>query len=530
MISTLDKISGAIVGCAAADALGALVEGVHKDDIPEKFGVIEGFFDLREKPYYQKRPEQLQRFWRYPGAYTDDTQQLLAILQTYFESTSPYGFPLKDLIVQFAVLFPHSRGEGRGFRTFCQNITNLKTLFESRLSGNYGAGSAMRAGAIGIMERFDNDKKLAEKAITQSCLTHTGMASHIASLLIAKSVSLAIGWNESFDTLENIRRFHSNVHTFMIEFIDQIVYIVMRNLDLFELTHSIQKENYKKILECIDEYLNNVKDIDEARINSGFLLSKTAALAKTSEEDHPTGTRNTALESPVTAYIIALLYGYDYKTSVLKAVNMGGDTDTVAAMTGQIVGAIHGFNLSWWESLIFDDIEAKKQGSVVPINENAERSIPLEWFCRITRPFQLLFFARQAYDGVVFDSYNYLDLPKSHQIWNTILFRLPFIDNESVINNWINKERKIVRSTVRFMKKNFNGAVNEIRKQIGKQPNDLYRLSREQIIEKRLMNNPNRKFIYTFFRNRVAEEFPEYPEIVDSFFCNLDKMLKTNEK
>ncbi len=43
------------------------------------------------------------------------------------------------------------------------------------------------------------------------------------------------------------------------------------------------------------------------------------------------------------AAVWCILNGDSYKSSVLKAVNLGGDTDTVAAISGGIAGLLYGF-------------------------------------------------------------------------------------------------------------------------------------------------------------------------------------------
>ena len=52
----------------------------------------------------------------------------------------------------------------------------------------------------------------------------------------------------------------------------------------------------------------------------------------------------------------------DYKSCVLKAVNLGEDTDTVAAVAGSLAGALYGYEAipsEWRETLIArEEIEA----------------------------------------------------------------------------------------------------------------------------------------------------------------------------
>ena len=58
------------------------------------------------------------------------------------------------------------------------------------------------------------------------------------------------------------------------------------------------------------------------------------------------------------AAIWCLLTTNSYKDAVLKAVNLGDDTDTVAAVTGGLAGALYGYNTipnNWRNTLIKGD-------------------------------------------------------------------------------------------------------------------------------------------------------------------------------
>ena len=62
----------------------------------------------------------------------------------------------------------------------------------------------------------------------------------------------------------------------------------------------------------------------------------------------------------IEASIWCLLTTENYEEAVLKAVNLGGDTDTTAAVTGGLAGLLYGFEnipKKWLEQLVrYDDI------------------------------------------------------------------------------------------------------------------------------------------------------------------------------
>ena len=46
------------------------------------------------------------------------------------------------------------------------------------------------------------------------------------------------------------------------------------------------------------------------------------------------------------AVIFSLLYSRSYEDCVLKAINLGDDTDTIGAVAGGLAGALYGYNAS----------------------------------------------------------------------------------------------------------------------------------------------------------------------------------------
>ena len=56
------------------------------------------------------------------------------------------------------------------------------------------------------------------------------------------------------------------------------------------------------------------------------------------------------------AALWALLHSSNYKEAILKAVNLGGDTDTIAAVTGGLAGIMYGVPEDWKQSLRGKDV------------------------------------------------------------------------------------------------------------------------------------------------------------------------------
>ncbi|KIC90803.1 ADP-ribosylglycohydrolase family protein [Flavihumibacter sp. ZG627] len=55
------------------------------------------------------------------------------------------------------------------------------------------------------------------------------------------------------------------------------------------------------------------------------------------------------------AVLWSWLNGTDYRSITLKAVNLGDDTDTVAALAGALAGITHGPDKEWMEAIVAPD-------------------------------------------------------------------------------------------------------------------------------------------------------------------------------
>jgi ADP-ribosyl-[dinitrogen reductase] hydrolase len=62
-----------------------------------------------------------------------------------------------------------------------------------------------------------------------------------------------------------------------------------------------------------------------------------------------------------------------FEDALIKAVNLGEDADTVAAVTGQIAGALYGKNaipVRWLDMLLHREKIENVAGALIRINEN----------------------------------------------------------------------------------------------------------------------------------------------------------------
>jgi poly(ADP-ribose) glycohydrolase ARH3 len=229
--------------------------------------------------------------------YTDDTHMMIGIAESLVKLR---GFDGEDMAATFARNYELEpwRGYGPGpphiFRMIRAGVAWDEAARRLYRGGSYGNGSAMRIAPVGILYH-DDKEKLIEIAHKSSRITHTHKLGEEGAALQAGAVALATGLNPG-DIF--------NKHNYLIK-----------------LAGFIEDRVYKEKLSLIEELLDSH---DRYRI--------VAELGNGIE----------AFNS-VPAAIYSFLSSPDsFARSVIGAISLGGDTDTIGAMTGAIAGAYLG--------------------------------------------------------------------------------------------------------------------------------------------------------------------------------------------
>jgi poly(ADP-ribose) glycohydrolase ARH3 len=229
--------------------------------------------------------------------YTDDTHMMIGVAESLVEKEGFDGEHLARVFIRNYELEPW-RGYGAGppsvFRLIRDGEHWDKAASKLYSGGSYGNGSAMRMAPIAAFYH-DDLTILREVAYRSSRITHSHPLGQEGAALQAFAVALAMGseHDESFNAGKFLSR----------------------------LTELSQQETYKKKLE-----------------SAGILLDEADKTKIISE----LGNSVEAFNSVPTA-IYSFLTHYDsFKAAVLFGASLGGDTDTIAAMTGAISGAYLG--------------------------------------------------------------------------------------------------------------------------------------------------------------------------------------------
>ena len=308
MKSCLDKVKAVVVGHAVGDALGVPVEfasRIEMDNSPVE--------DMEEGGTYNM-PK---------GTWSDDTSMSLATIDSLARGFVDY----EDIMLNFCKWFNDAKYTPAGvvFDIGGSTEKSLTAYMEGGVNAvecgqkgerDNGNGSLMRIHPI-VLYLANKDMLLEEKIKiihNVSSLTHGHIRSKIACGIYAfilwellktpKKTSIRTG-------LTKARKYYSN-----------------------EPENNYYENLYRKI-GCV---FLHFEDMDTFRVFERDDIKSDGYVVHSLE-----------------AAIWCLKTTSNYKECVLKAVNLGGDTDTIAAIAGGLAGALYGYDTipkGWRESLI----------------------------------------------------------------------------------------------------------------------------------------------------------------------------------
>jgi len=230
------------------------------------------------------------------GRYTDDTAMMIGVSESLIEKK---GFDADHMAQTFLRNYDSEPGRGYGpgppliFRMMKSGLSWEEAAGNIYPGGSYGNGSAMRVAPIGLFY-YDNPRQLREIACQSSRITHTHPLAMEGAALQAYAVALAVKTEP--DKLEK--------------------YKILAELNNFAEAHVYQ------------EKLQTIK----------ILLKEAAHKSKVVIE---LGNTVEAFNSvPVSIY--SFLANCGFKNALNYALSLGGDRDTISAMTGAIAGACYG--------------------------------------------------------------------------------------------------------------------------------------------------------------------------------------------
>lgn len=287
------RFVGALLGTAFGDTLGAAVEGMSSAAIRAEYGEIRDFLPGE----------------RGLGRYTDDTQMTLALALSMIRVGDIEGVDCARIYGEF---FDPERGYGRSAAAVLEALRNgadyRRTGTMLFAGGSFGNGAAMRIAPVGLVFGPKDAELLRRKVFEAVRCTHV----HPEAVEGAMAQALAVGLMSRVECgyLPEPERF------------------------VERLRKACRTERLRRRMQQVGELLRAGASADEAAL--------------------VLGTGVASVESVPTAIFVALRCGEDPEEAIVRAVALGGDTDTIAAMVGAMVGALHGverFPKRWYEGL-----------------------------------------------------------------------------------------------------------------------------------------------------------------------------------
>ncbi len=292
-VSHEDRCVGCLLGTACGDILGAAVEGSSARDIRELYGEIRDFAEVG----------------RGFGCYTDDTQMTLALATSLVECGYMDAAHVSAKYAEFYEAWRGYGGAAHRVMRLLQDGGDYRGTGRLQFpEGSFGNGGAMRIAPVGLAYRHAADEVLLEAVEDALVCTHVHPEAIDGALVQAKAVALAATTEPSaFDPNNFVRALSSVCRT------------------------DVMAAKLKTLAEGLHHKDEDVYVI--GRVGNGIRASQAVAAA-----------------------LWALLrYGRNPEECVIRAVSFGGDTDTIGAMAGALVGALHGS--SWIPARWYDNIE-----------------------------------------------------------------------------------------------------------------------------------------------------------------------------
>jgi len=307
-MAVLNKYRGTLVGALVGDCLGANYEGVSSV-IP--FGEVTDYTMSRIK---NKKD---------PIRYTDDSAMTRAICKSLLDQKK---YDNRSMAVEFVKEFfkDPTRGYGQAVGKVFERLRDddpeditypARCQFDGQ--GSYGNGAAMRISPLALFSK--NSQELQEIACQNALITHAHICGVNGAIIQAIAVYKAL----------HIEPPSLEPYNFIDHLIEVAEKIEERNVDKRSLSGSPSLPTRPF------SYAGKMKEMKE------LFWQNDAQETGTVVETLGNGIR--AQEAVPAAIFSFVLKGkLSFEDSVNYAISLGGDTDTIASMTGAISGAYWG--------------------------------------------------------------------------------------------------------------------------------------------------------------------------------------------
>lgn len=301
MLTKKERVLGSLYGMATGDSLGVPSSFMTPDYIEKTWGWIDTFYPAEKGHIFHDGLK--------AGEYTDDTEQALALMNSFIRNKKVVPMDVVKEILGWADRVKDKYASPLGPSTE-RALKAIRAGEDITQSGKYGNtnGAAMRISPVGIIHGLrDSSCEEMVRDVYQTCLpTHNTTVCTSSAAAVAWGVALCIKGERD---------------------IEKIVHETMRAAEIGKkYGYSIVSPSISKRIEFVYELVKKAESPKEAMKDIYEYF----------------GGGDLAAESvPVAIGLFALGEG-DPKKVNEYCVNLGGDCDTNAAMAGAMAGAYSG--------------------------------------------------------------------------------------------------------------------------------------------------------------------------------------------
>jgi ADP-ribosylglycohydrolase len=306
------KYVGCMLGAAIGDALGKQNEGITREYILKRGCIYDYGAALSGTPGDKLRP----------GDYTDDTEQMLVLAGSLIDNK---GFDVTDFSQRIAkwgkeaLKDPIRKSFVGPSSAHAMERLNSGVSWKESGSDIPSCGSAMRVAPVGLF--YDDLDDVESNAALSSIPTHNNKTSIAGAVAVAIAVRCALEEKECAEIISETCARTSKYDAGIAEKIKLS----------FELRNNDPGEVF-------------------SRIGTSYLVFDTV---------------------PCAFYCFTRHFN-NPESAIIEAVNAGGDTDSIACITGALCGAFHGsgsFPERWIEGLENRGIIEEIAGKIYTISE-----------------------------------------------------------------------------------------------------------------------------------------------------------------
>lgn len=376
------KYKGSIKLSAIGDALGWITEfEKSQQSLKEKFGTE------RIENFYAWKKTVGGRFYGFidtikAGSYSDDTQLLLAVARSIKKDGNlDHNYFAKT---ELANWLDYARGGGRTVKTAADKISRksikwFNNFYSFKVNGeNYdykqsGAnGAAMRVLPIALAN-LGNTEKIKEEIFCNSIITHGHPRAILGAMLYGYAVNQIIVFRpEDF-------KWEGYITQIGLDFPKKFELSFTNKMEIREWLKEWNKSSTKTFesvyAETVIETQNQLRFVFQS-------LKQNSPVQDTLKKMgcFDPATKGSGIVTVIAGIYLATKFHDKPLEAIIESVNaLGSDTDSIAAFTGGLIGALHGHSIipDKWKSVQDIDYLDKIAERLLAISEDSLEEISL---------------------------------------------------------------------------------------------------------------------------------------------------------